>query len=370
MAFLKTKLRQFFTKDLTFTISLIGAIISCLFGRFSPSFIDTKVILALFGLMLAIEALKAMGVLKRLADSVTVCAKTKRQLVQALVGLSFVASMILTNDVAILTLLPVFLLIATHSLSKKETIKGTVLIILAANLGSSVFPTGNPQNIFLFSYYAISIPTFLMWVFPFLIISIVSLVSLSYFVPNESFTNQVATDIQKIEWKIGPVIGLGIMLAYVTNLLTSGIWVAVAVILVLIPFPKTMKQVDYFLLLTFVCFFLIVGNLAENQWISDVLRRGVKETRTTLWISALVSQGISNVPAALLLAPFTEHARALVLGTNIGGMGTLIASLANLIGYKVFTVYDPEAKGPFLRYFSIINFLLFGLFLLIFSFLV
>lgn len=361
------KLKIFLTKDPTFTISLIGAVVSCLFGRFDVGFIDSKVILALIGLMVVIEALKSMGALNWLADRLTAITATKRQLVQALVGLAFVASMFLTNDVAILTLLPVFLLIANQALTKKELVFGTVLLILAANLGSSVFPTGNPQNIYLFSYYQLELLTFFGWVLPFFLVALFSLLSLTMLVPNQSFHIEQEKKQANISWKISPWFSLLMMLAYVTNLLTSWWWVGLAVGLVLVSFPKVIKKVDYLLLGTFICFFFIVGNLAENEELAQFLRQSVQNASMTLWASAGVSQIISNVPAALLLAPFTDHGRAMVLGTNIGGMGTIIASLANLIGYKVFSVYSGDQKGRFFTYFSVVNFGLLAVFLLLFS---
>jgi Na+/H+ antiporter NhaD/arsenite permease-like protein len=362
------KIKKYLLKDVTFTISLVGAIISCLFGTFSVSFIDFKVIMALFGLMLVIEALKSMGVLKWLAGRITTFAKTKRQLVQSLVGLSFFASMFLTNDVAILTLLPVFLLIAKQALSKKELVLGTVLLIVAANLGSSVFPTGNPQNIYLFSYYHLNLSTFFIWVLPFFGLALGSMWGLTLLISKASFQLNPATSSPTVTWKIGPFIGLLLMLAYVTNLLTSWLWVFLVGCLVGVPFPNSIKKIDYLLLGTFLCFFLIVGNLAENETLAHLLRQSVQNERMTLWVSAGVSQLISNIPAAILLAPFTSHSRAMVLGTNIGGMGTIIASLANLIGYKVFSTYSSDQKGRFFSYFSLINFSLLVIFLICFTF--
>ncbi|NOL49691.1 SLC13 family permease [Pelistega europaea] len=411
---------------MTFSISLVGAVIACSLGRFDTQFINTKVIISLFGLMIVIEALKEMGTLTRIAHLATLVANSKRSLVQLLVALSFFASMLLTNDVTILTVLPIFLMIAKQVLARRETLLGTVLIILAANLGSSAFPTGSPHNIFLYSYYHLNVQTFFSWMWLFCLLSAVMLWRLSLLVAKEPFnkeaTQQTALHVlaagspqqadgfnppspikaplatnthPKVEassvastssaspvlhqhvpflkryspspQKFLPYAGLLIMLAHVMNFAHSPWWVVVAVVLVLVQFPHAIKKVDYLMLLTFVCFFLIVGNLSQNHSIADFLRNGVQSYKDTLWVSAGVSQVISNVPASLLLAPFTKHAQAMVIGANIGGMGTLIASLANLIGYKVFASYYPKEKTSLLKWFSAINFALLGIYLAIFS---
>lgn len=372
-------IKTFLTKDITFSIALIGAIIACLVGEFNVAFIDTKVILSLFGLMTAIESLKEMGTLTYLAHGMTRLAKSKRRLVQFLVALAFFASMVLTNDVTILTVLPIFLMISRQALDKRETLIGTVLIILAANLGSSAFPTGSPHNIFLYSFYHLNVATFFLWMWPFLVLSCAVLWIMSCSVSNASFVvgpRSVAVTKHHLQKHKSqgkyylPYLSLVIMLMHVTNILHGWWWVMLAVGLVCIQLPHVIKKVDYLLLMTFVCFFLIVGNLGANHWVSDFLRQSVQSYQHTLWVSAGVSQVISNVPASILLAPFTVHAKAMIVGANIGGMGTLIASLANLIGYKVFITYYPSDKVALFKWFSAINVGLLALYLVIFSWLI
>lgn len=364
----KTWCKRFFTHDMTFTLSFIGACISCGFGKIDVHFIDAKVLLSLFGLMLTIEALKAKGSLRLLAQHFVRIASTQRRLVQYLVALSFVASMLLTNDVTILTVLPIFLMIARSLLGLREAIIGTILIILAANLGSSAFPTGSPHNIVLYTHYQLQLGQFLMWMLPFQGLSAIFLYVLSLSIPATSIQafTQLSDQASK---KFLPYISLLILIAYTTNFLHGWYWVVLASVLVLIQFPKAIKSVDYFLLMTFVCFFLIVGNFSQSATLADFLRESVQNYRQTLWVSAFVSQVISNVPAAILLAPFTDKAQAMVIGANIGGMGTLIASLANLIGYKIFLMYYAQEKLRLFIWFSVVNFALFFVFLCIFSFL-
>ena len=358
-------IKAFFTRDFTFTISFTGALISCIVGKVELSFIDSKVIFSLFGFMLTIEALKEKGSLRLLAQRLIQIAPTQRRLVQSLVALSFVASMFLTNDVTILTVLPIFLMIAHSLLALLEALIGTVLIILAANLGSSAFPTGSPHNIVLYTHYQLDLFQFLHWMLPFQALSAVFLWGLSLCVPVTKIAAFPSLS-DKPNRRFLPYISLIILIAYTTNIIHGGYWVLLACALVLCQFPKALKSVDYFLLMTFVCFFIIVGNLSQSAWVTDFLRVRVQDYHQALWVSAWISQIISNVPAAILLSPFTSQAQAMVIGANIGGMGTLIASLANLIGYKIFVMYYAQEKLRFLAWFSLVNFAMFLLFLGIF----
>lgn len=361
----------FLKNNLIFTISFFLAIICCYFGRVSINFIDLKVIIILFSLMLIVESLKETNIINNLTEIIISYSKTKRKFVQSLIILSFVSAMLFTNDVAVLALLPIFLLTSKKNFSSKESTKGTVLIILAANLGSSVSPTGNPQNIFIFSHYHLSFITFLTWIFPFFILSIICLLILSYLIPNDILKNNSNLDNKanfKIDVKI--VIALIIMMGYITNIISSPIVVIIAIFLAIFTSLNSLKKIDYKLLLIFIFFFLIVGNLSENQFLSDIISSKLINKSSTLWISATVSQFISNVPAAILLAPFTNDAHNLIIGTNIGGMGTLVASLANLIGFNIFKTYEPTQKKHFLKVFSLINFGAFIIFLLIFILLI
>ncbi|EOT45804.1 MULTISPECIES: SLC13 family permease [Enterococcus] len=355
--------------DLLFSISLCLAVISIVFGRFDSSFIDVKVLYSLFGLMVVVESFKQLGILEAIANLVLRIANTKRQLFLYFISLSFVSSMFLTNDVAILTLLPMFYLICTKRLKTKELVFGSVWIIVAANLGSSLFPSGNPQNIFLFSYYELSLKMFFSWMLPFALVAIMLLSLGLIWIPKERITENDAA-VKMTRQGIGVAIfSFFLMLLYVVNLVGQWWIVVVVLVLMLWRFPKSYAKIDYRLLLTFVCFFIIVGNIKESPQVAHWVSETVRTSKSALVSSALISQVISNVPAAFLLAPFTKQAHSLVIGTNIGGMGTLIASLANLIGYRVLTTYVPQIKGAFLLWFSLFNVCYFSVFIVIFWFL-
>lgn len=366
---IKSKIR-WLTQDRLFFIALILALISIGFGRFDVAFIDSKVLLSLFGLMIVVEGMNLLGILERIANLLLRLANTKRQLFLYFISLSFIASMFLTNDVAILTLLPMFYLICEERLQKKELVLGSIWIIVAANLGSSIFPSGNPQNIFLFSYYHLSLPTFFSWMIPFAFLSILILSVGLFRIPKEAIAENTVKPVAKRQGTITAFICFFLILLYVMDILSQWWIVCIVLALMLWRFPKSYLKIDYRLLLTFACFFIIVGNIKALPQIAQWVAQTVHSPKAALLSSALISQVISNVPAAFLLAPFTTQAHSLVIGTNIGGMGTLLASLANLIGYRVLTTYVPQIKGAFLLWFSLLNILYFLIFISIFWFLI
>ncbi|MGM0215301.1 SLC13 family permease [Enterococcus sp. AZ109] len=358
-----TNIRLFFRRDFLFTISGLLAVIACLIGRLSLDFIDFHVIFTLLGLMAVIKVLERLGVLDYFAEKLIRVSRTNRSLIRNLTFLAFFSSMILTNDIAILTLLPVFLKIVQKTPQFKEKVIGTTLIIIAANLGSSCLPFGNPQNLYLFAFYQMSFGDFLVLLLPFFGLSIAALLVACQFIPNKQL-KVLEQERKAIETKmlILPVAAMLIMILSVLHLFPFQVAVVLAVLAAFFSDRTALKEVDYRLLGTFVFFFLIVGNLGEVAGFVTVIRAMLGSFTSVLFSSALISQVISNVPAALLLAPFTQEAQALVLGVNIGGLGTLIASLANLIGYKVFAVYFVNEKKELITNFSKIN----GIFLVSF----
>lgn len=364
------KISSFFKQDLLFTISFFLASVSCLLGSFEPTDIDLKVISSLFGLMLVIKTLERKGLLAFFAEKLVKASLTNRALIRNLTLLSFFSSMILTNDVAILTLLPVFLGIVAKERGFQDKVYGSILIVIAANLGSSSLPFGNPQNLFLFSFYQLSFSQFLNWMLPFLIFSIVILNVLITRVSKEPLKVGYRSN-QKLQFRtlLVPLVTMGLMLAAILNLLPYQGVVPLVLLLILIVDVHALKQVDYRLLLTFVFFFIIVGNLSRISYFVDMIQSFFIGKHAVLLGTALLSQVISNVPAAILIAHFTDQTKAVLWGVNIGGLGTLVASLANLIGFKIFILFLPDLKQKFLKHFSILNVFLLVLFIAFFGWL-
>lgn len=359
----------YFKANLLMSISLVLAIINCLIGRFSSTFIDYKVIFSLFGLMLLIQGFEEVGLLRYIAQKLLHFSKNSRQLVQLMIVLSLIGSMFLTNDVAILTLLPIYLKLLSILPKFKGRFLGSVLIIVAANLGSSFFPFGNPQNLFLYDYYHVPLVQFLSWMSLVLLVSVISLGFLTLLVAKDSL-DEIQLKENQINRKESLLLtGLMLLMIFVVLDILLYQWVIPLVALIILLYRRELyKKVDYGLLVTFVSFFIIVGNIGDAEFINTFLKSlNGKE----IYLAGLgLSQVISNVPAAFLIAPFTSNQQAVILGVNIGGLGTLIASLANLIGYNLFRVYYPRKTKRFLGLFCMVNFSLLLLLGTIFYFII
>ncbi|MDU5335228.1 SLC13 family permease [Enterococcus sp.] len=349
------RVNKFFRNNRLMSISLVLALFSCLIGRFSTDFIDYKVIFSLFGLMLLIQGFEQVGLLRFVAQKLLHFSKNSRQLVQLMIVLSLVGSMFLTNDVAILTLLPIYLKLLSMLPKFKGRFLGSVLIIVAANLGSSFFPFGNPQNLYLYDYYHVPLGQFLSWMSLVLLVSLISLVFLTMLVAKDSLKeiDLKENQVDRKETFLLTALML-VMILVVLDVLPYEWMIPLVALVVLFYRRELFKEVDYGLLLTFVCFFIIVGNVGEANFIKEFLK---SLSGKQIYLAGLgLSQVISNVPAAFLIAPFTTNQQAVILGVNIGGLGTLLASLANLIGYNLFRIYFPNDTKKFLGLFSIVNF--------------
>ncbi|WP_430603464.1 hypothetical protein IGJ02_000953 [Enterococcus sp. DIV0724b] len=364
------RLTAFFTDDLLFTVSFLIAIISCYFGAFSLKSIDFNVIFCLFGLMLFVKNIENLGILNYFAEKMIDFSATTRSLIRNIVLLSFISSMILTNDVAILTLMPIYLTIIKKFPAMENKIAGAVLLIVAANLGSSFFPFGNPQNLFLFSFYSLSTAQFFEWALLLLFSSLSFLLIAFLFIKKRTIPKQNSSlpIINKKKMFFLSLTGLFILFG-VFNVLPYFIVIPIAAIILTIYDKEMLRQIDYKLLWTFVFFFIAVGNFSQVDMISTFIKEQFTSNTRTFFGSILVSQMISNVPAAILIAPFTEQAQALFFGVNVGGLGTIIASLANLIGFKLYKEYYPAQSKKFILQFTLINFVFLICFVLFFSFL-
>ncbi|WP_207696744.1 hypothetical protein DOK67_0000071 [Enterococcus sp. DIV0212c] len=363
------RLYTFFTNDLLFSLSFLIALISCYFGKFSLKSIDFNVIFCLFGLMLFVKNLEKLGILNYFAEKMIDFSSTTRSLIRNIVFLSFVSSMILTNDVAILTLMPIYLTIIKKFPEMENKLFGAVLLIVAANLGSSFFPFGNPQNLFLFSYYSLNTLTFFKWSVVLLLSSSLFLLISFLFIKKRPIPEQhdQLPIINKNKTVFLSVIG-GFILLGVFNVFPYYLIIPVAVIILTIYDKNILTQIDYKLLWTFVFFFIAVGNFAQVEFLSSFIKEQFTTSTRTFFGSILVSQLISNVPAAVLIAPFTEQSQALFWGVNVGGLGTIIASLANLIGFKLYKEYYPKQSKIFLWQFTAINVVFLLFFIMLFSF--
>lgn len=380
------KVIEFLKKEAVLTAALLLAIISSFVVKPDKEYIeyvDLRTLAILFSLMCVMAGLQGLGVFKRIAGGLLNSVKSERKIVLILVMLCFFFSMLITNDVALITFVP-FTFTTLEMLGadkyKKLVIPVVVLQTIAANLGSMLTPLGNPQNLYLYGKMETDFGSFVMIMLPYTVASLV-LVVVSAFIFTRGKAKQAETEtvteigaetatrdgsnrmtltemFQKTNNRYHMLLVLYLLLFIVAlmavvRVLPYEIMFFITLILVLIADRKTILKVDWSLLLTFVGFFVFIGNMGRVPAFSEALSRVITGRET--WTAIVSSQVISNVPAALLLSGFTSDLKALVIGTNLGGLGTLIASMASLISYKLAAARKDIKMGKYLGFFTVMN---------------
>lgn len=355
------KLKGFIKSEAVLLISTLAALITMFFVPPSTdyiSYIDFRTLALLFCLMTAVAGLKSIGFFDRLAMSIIPRFKNSRTLCLILVLLCFFSSMLITNDVALITFVPFTIIIFSASNLTDRLVYTIVLETAAANLGSMLTPLGNPQNLYLYSYYRINPGEFFQITFPLCLLGLILLVLFSFICRKQPIM-PVEREVPVITHKKRLVIYIILFLLSlltVFHVLDYRLTLVVLLIILLFTDKKLILKADYGLLLTFVCFFVFVGNLERIPSVHAVLTSFIRERE--LLSGILLSQVISNVPAAVLLSGFTDKYRQLLLGTNIGGLGTIIASLASLISFKFYAALKPSRPLYYLAVFTAVNVLL------------
>lgn len=341
-------------KEPFFVITLILTAVLSIFSKPHISAVHWNVIATLFSLMLVCLAFERCRLLTSLAGIAIGTFKTPRKLGFAMILITGVFSMFVTNDVALLTVVPLTLMMA--KVSGKDPFLLIILETMSANLFSALTPFGNPQNLYLYSFFKIPSSEFFMIMAPFCIFGAVLLCTINA-IFNTGDTYKI--EVQKFEIYDNRLL-IGASLAFILNILSVlrildyRLALAGTVIIFLFLAPGLIKRVDYFLLLTFVLFFLFTDSVTGIPLIKTFFAGVLSSKYTVLFLSAGLSQIISNVPASVLMSGFTTHYRELLYGVSAGGLGTLVASLASLISYKL---YIREYKsGKYLKTFLIFNF--------------
>ena len=348
----------FARKNAVMTVAFLAAALTTLAVPVDAEYVgyfDFKTLTCLFCVLAVVCALKNVRFFYTLAQKIVVCFRTARMSVLALVYITFIGSMLIANDMALLTFLPLGYFVL-HSTDKEKYMAFTfVMQNIAANLGGMLTPFGNPQNLYLYSKFNIPTLEFMgIMLIPFgVAIALITLCCL-IFVKAEPL--ELKGNIKKLPK--GRVAIYLVLFALSIAIVFRGIpyLIGLAVIPTVLIFMDrdALKKVDYPLLLTFVFFFIFAGNMARIEPVRDLL--GALLAKNELVVSTLSCQFISNVPSAVLLSQFTESYRELLLGVNIGGAGTLIASLASLITFREYTSHHPEATKSYIVTFSLFNF--------------
>ena len=320
-------------------------------------YINRTVLIELFALMIAVAGFRSVGIFDRATDIMLKKAGTARRIALVLVLLCFFSSMLVTNDVALITFVPLSLMLFASAKDEKLRIHVIVLETAAANLGSMLTPVGNPQNLFIYDEYKLTAMDFVRTMLPSGIVSLAALVLLTLIIPAEKCG---APAEKKAEFKAAPTIGYALLFAVclltVFRILPDWACLITAVAAALIFNYKLLLKADYALLATFVCFFVFVGNIARIGAVNDFFRSILEGNE--LVISLLLSQVISNVPAAVMLAGFTDKGTELLLGVDLGGLGTIIASLASLISFQFYRKTETARTGLYLLTFTGISLIL------------
>jgi len=334
------KIKSFIKKESVLCIAAFCAVVSMFFIPPDPAYIgyiDLRVLCLLFCLMAAVLGLESCGIFDRLARILLARCRSMPAVALALVLLPFFTSMLVTNDVALITFVPFALLVLELLEKRSHAIWIIVLQTIAANLGSMATPVGNPQNLFLFGCYELSAGEFFGTVLPPAVFSFIILVACCLLMRKEKVHMQIASNSSPSRpWRLWIYLGLFLLcLLSVFRVLHYGLLSGIVLLVFLLLDRQLLKKVDYSLLFTFVCFFIFAGNLGRIPQIHDLLSSLLG--KNALLSSVLASQVISNVPAAVLLSGFTDNWNELLLGVNIGGLGTPIASLASLISLKLYS---------------------------------
>ena len=350
------KVITWFKREVVLTIALLAALASFLLvppGAHTLAGIDLTTLLMLFSLMAIVAGFRHMGAFDKLAGAVTSRVRTLRSLAMVLVTGCFLLAMVATNDVALITLVPFTLLLMRGARMKHLTLT-VVLETVAANLGSMVTPIGNPQNLFLYSSGRLGAMAFPALTWPYALAALVLLMALCRLIPRETVQSAPAAGAKLPGRKLALYAALTVIAVLALAKLVPDWVLALAVLLALLLLDRpVLRQVDYTLLATFVCFFVFVASVKAYAPVSAWLE-GLMAGRPLL-TSLLASQVISNVPACLLLSPFTQDASALMLGVNLGGLGTLVASLASLISFRLYGAAPGAKKGQFMAVFTVLN---------------
>ncbi|MBR4627466.1 MAG: citrate transporter [Ruminococcus sp.] len=351
------KAKAFFRAQPVLVISFLAAAVTVFIvppdGKYAD-YCNRTVLIELFALMLAVSGFRSIGAF----DSATrlILSKTGniRSLGRVLVLICFFTSMLVTNDVALITFVPLTLMIFRGCTDEKSRIMTIVLETAAANMGSMLTPVGNPQNLYLYDEFGMSVGEFVTATLPCGLISLACLMGLSFLLP-KTLCEAPETSEGSISKSRAAVYGtvFGLCLACVLRLVPDWICLIAAVAAALICDVSLLKKVDYALLATFVCFFVFVGNIARIDAVSDFFR-DILAGREIL-VAIGLSQVISNVPAAVMLSGFTDNGKALLLGVDLGGLGTMIASLASLISFQFYRKAEGARPARYMLTFTAVS---------------
>lgn len=348
------KLSRFVKDETVLSVAFVLTVVSMMVVPPSADYLEYlnySVLSVLFCLMAVVQGFQKQGVFEFIAASLLKRTRNSRLIGILLMAMCFFSAMVVTNDVALITFVPLTFVLLGDNDRDDEVIFIVIMETIAANLGSMVTPIGNPQNLYLYYYFNMGIGEFLRILLPYGVVSFVLLLLVMWVRMRNSTVDVEAGN---------PVIrGFGLvryLALFVVCLLTVlkvvdyRVCLIITMTVLLFTDRDLFRRIDYMLLLTFVCFFVFVGNVSSIPAVQQFM--GKLLSGRTFLVSVGLSQIISNVPAATMLSGFTRDYENLILGVDIGGLGTLIASLASLISYKFYAKFRPSLTGRYLLHFT------------------
>ncbi len=352
------KLGGFVKKNAVMVVALVAAIVTSIIVPPDAEYIgyfDFKTLTCLFCVLAVVCALRNIKFFYMLAKKIVQCFRNARMSILALVYITFIGSMLIANDMALLTFLPLGFFVLTTTGKEKYMAFTFIMQNIAANLGGMLTPFGNPQNLYLYTEFNIPTLEFMAIMAPPFVLSVLLItVCCIVFVKPEP----LVVEDEKLSlplWRTVLYLALFVLsIVIVFRVIPYQIGLVVIPVVLLFADCKALGKVDYPLLLTFVFFFIFAGNMARI----DIIRAffSMLLSKSTLLFSVLSCQVISNVPSAILLSQFTENYADLLVGVNVGGVGTLISSLASLITFREYTKNNPGKTGYYVKMFSAFNF--------------
>ena len=352
------RILQFAKNNVVMCVAFVAAVITSVIipvDREYLGYIDLKTISCLYSVLAVVCALKNIKFFYTLAQKIVELFKNARLCVLALVYITFIGSMLIANDMALLTFLPLGFFVLNSTGKQKYMAFTFIMQNIAANLGGMLTPFGNPQNLYLYTKFNIPNIEFMSIMVPPFVLSIV-LITLCCII----FVRGEALEIkgESVKLPVGKtalyLALFAISIAIVFRGIPYQLGVVVITAVLLFVDKSALKKVDYPLLFTFVFFFIFAGNMARIEVVQNVFSHLLD--RSALLFSTLSCQVISNVPSAILLSQFTDNYADLLVGVNIGGAGTLIASLASLITFREYTKHNPDKTASYIKQFSLFNF--------------
>ena len=345
-------------KNIVMFVALLAAVITMFLVPPDAAYLeyfDVKTLTCLFCVLAVVCALKNIQFFYILAKKIVQLFKNARIAVLALVYITFVGSMLIANDMALLTFLPLGFLVLDTTGKRKYMAFTYIMQNIAANLGGMLTPFGNPQNLYLYSSFDIPTGEFMAIMAPPFVISVVLITACCLIFVKSEPLQMAEEPVRLPAGRTALYLALfALSIAIVFRGIPYGVGLIVIPAFLLFVDRKALKMVDYPLLLTFVFFFVFAGNMARIQPVRQLFSYLLE--KSTLIFSVLSCQIISNVPSAILLSQFTDNYRELLLGVNIGGVGTLISSLASLITFREYTQRNPGKTVHYVLLFSAFNF--------------